>query len=96
MHRADSQLQSRSMKTRMLKFLDRLPPGILFVFALLLGLAPFVPEPHLVEKLRMLFQGTLTRTVDILDLLMHATPVLLLGLKLWRMAWLRKASERSH
>ena len=31
-----------------------------------LGLAPFVPEPHIWEKLKMLVSGELTRPLDIL------------------------------
>ena len=57
--------------------------------AVLLGLAPFRPEPHLWEKLKMLASGTLVRPVDIFDLLLHATPVALLLVKLGRMAYLR-------
>ena len=45
------------------------------------GLSPFKPEPHLVEKLRMLFTGTLTRPLDIFDLFFHATPLILLAIK---------------
>lgn len=60
-------------------WLDKLPWDMLILGSLLLGLAPFFPEPHLVEKIRMLLQGTLSRPIDIFDLLMHATlPVLLL------------------
>lgn len=70
-------------------FLDSLPLNILILASLTLGLAPFLPEPHLVEKLRMLFQGQLSRPVDIGDLLMHGAPWLLLLAKLARMAWLR-------
>jgi hypothetical protein len=55
--------------------------GTLIPVAVLLGLAPFVPEPHLVEKLRMLSQGALTRPIDIFDLLFHSLPLLLLLLK---------------
>jgi hypothetical protein len=73
----------------MLGFLDPLPLGILILVALTLGLAPFFPEPHIWEKLKMLADGTLTRPLDIFDLLMHATPVVLLALKLLRMATLR-------
>ncbi|GAB4262086.1 MAG: hypothetical protein Kow0013_07230 [Pararhodobacter sp.] len=73
----------------MLSFLDQIPLNILIIAALLLGLAPFTPEPHLWEKLKMLAAGTLTRPIDIFDLLMHATPVVLLVLKLIRMATLR-------
>jgi len=52
--------------------------GFLVVFAILLGLAPFFPEPHIVEKLRMLSNGELTRPIDIFDLLMHSSPTLFL------------------
>jgi hypothetical protein len=55
---------------------------MLIVAALLIGLAPFVPEPHLVEKLRMLAAGQLSRPIDIFDLVMHAAPFLLLATKL--------------
>ncbi len=37
----------------------------------------------------MLSAGTLVRPIDIFDLLMHATPVVLLVVKLGRMAYLR-------
>ncbi|WP_050527372.1 hypothetical protein [Pseudorhodobacter aquimaris] len=69
-----------------MSFLDSIPLGLLVIAALGLGLAPFVPEPHLWEKLKMLGAGTLTRPVDIFDLLMHAAPVVLLIAKLARMA----------
>jgi hypothetical protein len=67
-------------------WLDRIPLAILIALALLLGLAPFVPEPHLWEKLKMLAAGTLARPIDIFDLLYHGAPWLLLALKLVRMA----------
>ena len=70
----------------MWKWLDRIPLLPLLVGALLLGAAPFVPEPHLVEKSRMLLAGALTRPLDIFDLLFHALLPLLLLLKLGRMA----------
>ncbi|MCM0610831.1 MAG: hypothetical protein KA711_17860 [Ideonella sp. WA131b] len=40
--------------------------------------------PHLIEKLRMLAQGSLVRLLDIFDLALHATPLLIVALKLWR------------
>lgn len=49
--------------------------------ALALGLAPFVPEPHLVEKLRMLLAGELSRPIDIFDLFLHGTPLVFLLVK---------------
>jgi len=62
-----------------MKWLDKLPWDVLIIGSLLLGLAPFTP-PHLFEKLGMLFAGTLSRPIDIFDLLMHAAfPVLLLA-----------------
>jgi hypothetical protein len=51
---------------------------ILIPLVLLLGLAPFYP-PHIVEKLRMLFAGTLKRPLDIFDLFWHAWPFFLLA-----------------
>lgn len=60
--------------------------SLLVPFALVLGLAPFpfAPEPHLVEKSRMFITGTLTRPVDILDVVWHAWPLVLLGVKAGR------------
>lgn len=66
-------------------FLDQVPMSIAILAALTLGLAPFVPEPHLFEKLRMLSQGALVRPVDIFDLLLHGAPWLLLLAKVARM-----------
>jgi hypothetical protein len=63
-------------------WLDNLPWSLLIVGSLLLGLAPFFPEPHLVEKLRMLYQWELSRPIDIFDLLMHGTLPLLLLVKM--------------
>jgi len=68
--------------TALRSLLDRLPLWLLALLCLTLGLAPFVPEPHIWEKLKMLAAGTLVRPIDILDLLMHGVPWLLLGLKL--------------
>jgi hypothetical protein len=59
------------------KIFKLIPWTFLLPVALLLGLAPFKPEPHLVEKLRMLANGLLVRPVDIFDLFMHGTPLLL-------------------
>jgi hypothetical protein len=67
-------------------FLDQIPLSLLVVAALTLGLAPFVPEPHIWEKLKMLMAGDLSRPIDIFDLVLHATPFVLLGLKLVRVA----------
>lgn len=52
---------------------------LLIPLALLLGLAPFYPQPHLVEKFGMLLNGTLQRPIDIFDLLWHGWPLGLLA-----------------
>jgi hypothetical protein len=64
--------------------LDRIPLGWLVLGALLFGLAPFVPEPHLWQKLKMLAHGDLSRPIDVFDLIMHAALPVLLMAKLGR------------
>jgi len=54
---------------------------ILIPLALLFGLMPFIPQPHLVEKVRMLIEGTLRRPIDIFDLFWHSWPMFLLLFK---------------
>ncbi|HHS89138.1 MAG TPA: RND transporter [Rhodobacteraceae bacterium] len=66
--------------------LDQLPLSIAILAAATLGLAPFFPEPHIVEKLRMLKAGTLKRGLDIFDLLLHLAPFVVLAAKLVRIA----------
>jgi hypothetical protein len=73
-----------------MQLLDQIPLNLLILAALALGLAPFFPEPHLWEKLKMLVAGTLVKPIDIFDLLMHAAPIVLLIAKLLRMAALRQ------
>ena len=67
----------------MRKLLNRLPWLLLIVLCLTLGLAPFQPEPHLWEKLKMLAAGELVKAIDFFDLLLHAAPWILLLLKLF-------------
>ncbi|MCB1519771.1 MAG: hypothetical protein KDJ37_04250 [Hyphomicrobiaceae bacterium] len=67
-------------------FLDRIPWYVAIIGVLTLGLAPFFPEPHIWEKLKMLARGTLVRPVDIFDLLFHAIPWFLLIAKAARAA----------
>lgn len=69
----------------MLTWLDRMSMGPAIFIALLLGLAPLIPEPHLWEKLRMLFTGSLTRPLDVFDLFFHSAPAILLAIK-----WVRR------
>ncbi len=67
-----------------MNWIDRQPLGLFIMIALTLGLAPFVPEPHVWEKLKMLFNGTLTKPLDIFDLVFHGAPWALLAVKLTR------------
>ena len=57
---------------------------LLIPLALILGFAPFLPQPHVVEKLLMLCNGSLKRPVDIFDLFWHAWPFALLAYKVTR------------
>lgn len=66
----------------MLKFIDSVPLPFFIVLSLFLGLAPFFPEPHIVEKIGMLLSGELNRMIDVFDLFLHATPWVLLITKL--------------
>lgn len=77
----------------MMKWLDNIPLTTLALAAVLLGLAPFAPEPHLWQKLKMLADGTLARPIDIFDLFMHGTPALLLLAKLVRLQQLKGGSD---
>lgn len=66
-------------------FLEAVPWSISVIAALTLGLAPFVPKPHIVE-LQMLRAGSLRRP---LDLVLHGITWILLTLKAaaaWRLA----------
>ena len=67
-----------------MSWIDRIPLGLLAALALWLAVAPIVPEPHLLEKLRMLGQGSLVRPMDIFDLLLHSVPLAVLVLRLVR------------
>ena len=66
----------------MRKLLNKIPLSLLIVLCLTLGLAPFTPEPHLWEKLKLLAAAELVKPIDMFDLLLHGTPWILLLLKL--------------
>ena len=63
---------------------DLLDYRVLVPLVLLLGFAPFFPQPHIVEKLRMLASGTLKRPIDIFDLCWHGWPFALLAYRIIR------------
>jgi hypothetical protein len=76
------------------QWLDRISFPLLAVLAVLMGMAPWPAgdEPHLMQKIRMLVDGTLTRPLDIFDLFAHGFPVLLLLIKTIRVV-VRDAPE---
>lgn len=61
--------------------LAKIPYHLAVLISLTLGLAPFLPEPHIWEKLKMLAGGTLSRPIDIFDLFLHGIPWVILILK---------------
>jgi hypothetical protein len=77
----------------MLSWLDRFPWIWLLLLAVWMAIAPITPEPHLVEKLRLLAHGALVRPLDIFDLVMHATPLALVALKWWRQLRARRGPD---
>lgn len=54
--------------------------------SLTLGLAPFVPHPHVYKQLQNIAHGTLTQPIDVFDLVMHGAPWMLLAYGLARVA----------
>jgi len=74
-------------------FLRKVPTVPMAVVAVMLALTPFYPEPHLLEKLRMLSHGELTKPLDIFDLFMHGTPLVLVFIKLFVLK--KKSGEES-
>jgi hypothetical protein len=68
----------------MLRFLDKIPYSILIIAAIFMLLAPFRPMPHVVEKLIMLKNGTLSKSIDIFDLFYHLIPAFILLFKILR------------
>lgn len=68
----------------MLNWLDKIPYPMLIIFAVLMFLAPFKPMPHVFEKWIMLKNGTLSKPIDIFDLIYHLLPTGLLIIKIVR------------
>ncbi|VAW52349.1 hypothetical protein MNBD_GAMMA05-706 [hydrothermal vent metagenome] len=68
----------------MLKLIDWIPIFPLGFFAIFMLLAPFSPEPHLVEKTRMLFNGELGKPIDIFDFFWHSFWIVLFSIRLMR------------
>lgn len=76
------QAAPRRKLTELMGWLHCPPWGMLLLAALLLGLAPFWPEPHLLEKARMLLHGEPLRPIDVFDICWHSWPLLWIALRL--------------
>jgi len=61
-----------------MRLIDSLPWLVVLALCATLGLAPFTPEPHIWEKLKMLAAGELSRPIDLFDFALHGLPWLLL------------------
>lgn len=62
----------------MTRWLSALPWAVVLIACASLGLAPFAPAPHVIEKLSMLLRGQLVQPIDWFDLVMHGAPWTLL------------------
>lgn len=60
----------------------RLPMSLVLLACATLGLAPFVPMPHIWEKFMMFLHGVPLQPMDYFDIAFHGAPWALLALKL--------------
>jgi len=67
-----------------MKPLDSISWPLIIVLILTLGLAPYIPEPHIWQKINMLLNRNLSESADVFDLVFHGTPWLLAAVKLVR------------
>ncbi|MGV6859672.1 MAG: RND transporter [bacterium] len=63
-------------------WIRQIPVVPLAIISAMLAVAPFNGEPHLLEKLRMLVHGELVKPLDMFDLFLHGTPLIVLILRL--------------
>jgi len=68
-----------------LKYIDKIPLFPLAIVAMFMAIAPLSPEPHLVEKSRMLINGELVKPIDIFDLFWHSFLIVLLVIRIARL-----------
>ncbi len=76
-----------------MRWIDRIPMLWLVAIAVYLAGAPFVPEPHLVEKWRMLMDASLHKPIDVFDFFLHTLPMVVLAIRLVRDAQRRRQSQ---
>jgi hypothetical protein len=66
------------------QWIDGISYTPLIFAAILLGLAPFVPMPHLYEKWLMFRNGELHKWIDIFDVFYHLIPFIIIAIKFYR------------
>ena len=66
----------------MKNYINQIPWIVVILLCITLGLAPYTPQPHVIEKLILLIDGKLNNPIDIFDFLMHLSPFILLTLKI--------------
>jgi len=74
----------------MLNYINKIPLVPLAIVAIFMSLAPFSPEPHLLEKSRMLVNGELVKPIDIFDLFWHSFLIVVLMIRLLRYKQVKK------
>jgi len=62
----------------------------LVIGTLLLALAPFFPEPHLVQKFNMLLDGSLAEPIDIFDVFYHSLGIFIFAFRFYARAVIAK------
>ena len=66
---------------KMKNLLARFTYKQLTLFGVFMLFMPLVPEPHLVQKLSMFLDGSLSQGKDIFDVFWHTLPFWIMGLK---------------
>ena len=61
--------------------LKPIPYKVLMLPAILLALAPFSPQPHLLQKLTWLIEAQSFAAVDVFDVFFHLSPTLIMLIK---------------
>lgn len=63
-----------SLFSKIVALLDRLSWEAVLLLVATLGLLPFLPEPHIWAKLKMIGTGAEWRLIDVFDLVLHGSP----------------------
>lgn len=54
-------------------FIDKFPPDLTMFAGMILFIAPILPEPHLVQKIMWLMDGTPFKPIDWFDMVLHGS-----------------------